>query len=87
MNPDFDMSNGAIQEDWLRTRGIDMVDAAEEDPARESTTRPHVTGNSRLALLCALSQQNSSWILDRSVRAVNPKRDPFARGLLGFAYL
>jgi hypothetical protein len=50
MNPDFDMSNGAIQEDWLRTLGIDNGDAAEEDPARESTTRPHVTGNSRLSL-------------------------------------
>ena len=49
MNPDFDMSSGAIQEDWLRTLGIDHVDAAEEDPARESTTRPHVAGNSRLS--------------------------------------
>src|SRR4029077_16748204 len=27
MKPDFDMSNGAIQEDWLRTLGIDHVDA------------------------------------------------------------
>ena len=36
MNPDFDMSSGAIQEDWLRTLGIDHVDAAEEDPAAKA---------------------------------------------------
>ena len=63
MNPDFDMSNGAIQEDWLRTLGIDNGDAAEEDSAGESTTRPHVTGNSRLSLAIRTKTPPQSSVL------------------------
>ena len=41
MNPDFDMSNGAIQEDWLRTLGIDM--SMPQKKTRPAKAQPALT--------------------------------------------
>ena len=51
MNPDFDMSNGAIQEDWLRTLGIDHVRCRRRRPGPRKHNPP-----SRYRQLTALTR-------------------------------